>query len=397
MLTRWQALSRIAVLVVSVVLLAVQAPLLVTLHGLPVGYALVLAAAHVISAPLAMWRPLPAAVLSVLAVTAQMLLVMPTEVGGWPWAVAPQLLTQLLVLLVLTVVRGWQVAGTTLAAQLVVGVVLAVVGIPWHGLTSSLANVALFAGLALLVGSLGAVGERLVEIREALVRERTISAEEHARRTLVEEKSRVARELHDVIAHNMSLITVQARSAPHRVGDVGPDAEAEFGELADRAAEALNQMRSVLDVLRTEPDQSGRAPIPGPDRFPELFESARTTGQEVEVHGSAPGAGEVDDEVGATAYRIVQESLSNARRHAPGEPVRVDLVTGGGELEIRVGNRLRSPLTEPTVDGHGLVGMRERASAVEGTLEAGELTPGEYAVRARLPMRRTADSGRMEP
>src|SRR5699024_5232787 len=109
-------------------------------------------------------------------------------------------------------------------------------------------------------------------------------------RTVIEDKSRIARELHDVIAHNMSLITVQARSAPDRVGGVGEAAEAEFGQIADRAADALRQMRGVLDVLRTEPGQSGRDPVPGISDLPELFESARATGQDVTVDGSPPAS-----------------------------------------------------------------------------------------------------------
>src|SRR5699024_1336202 len=126
-------------------------------------------------------------------------------------------------------------------------------------------------------------------------------------RTVVEDKSRIARELHDVIAHNMSLITVQARSAPERIGDVGESAEAEFDQIADRAADALRQMRGVLDVLRTEPGQSGRDPVPGIDDLPELFESARATGQDVVVEGLAPMGLMVSTEAGVAVSRYHQE------------------------------------------------------------------------------------------
>ncbi len=388
MLTKWQARGRIALLAAAVILIAVQATLLVTLNGLVTGAALVLATGHVMSAPLALWRPVPAAGLSLIASTLQALAVMSQGPTGWPWAIAPQVITQLLVVLVLTVVAGWRIAAGTVILQLLIGIALAVAGLAWNDVGVSLGYVLLFAGLALLVGSLGALGGRLVEIRDALSHERRISAEEHARRTVVEEKSRIARELHDVIAHNMSLITVQARSAPHRVEGVGPAAQAEFGEIADRAAEALRQMRGVLDVLRTEPGQSGRVPVPTVEELGDLFESARGTGQEVIVQGAPPAADRVTPEVGAATYRIVQEALSNARRHAPERPVHVDLTVKESEFEMRITNPVDGPV-EDGAEGHGVVGMRERASAAGGRLTAGA-DGGDYLVVATLPLRDAA-------
>lgn len=404
-LTRSQAWLRILLVLVAVALLAVQASLLSVQHGVVVGVALGLATAHVLSAPLALAQPVPAAGLSLVMVTIQALVMMPEGAPGWPWAVAPQVVTQLLVLFVLTLVSGWRLAGGTLLLQLVAGIVLAFAGVPWNGLATSLGYVALFAALALLVGSLAVVSGRLVEIGEALRRERTISAEEHVRRTMVEEKSRIARELHDVIAHNMSLITVQARSAPHRVGEVSESASAEFAEIADRAAEALRQMRGVLDVLRTEPGQSGLVPVPGVDGLPGLVESASATGQRVDLHGDLPVSDRVTAEVGAAAYRILQEALSNARRHAPDSPVRVDVLVGDEELSLRVTNQVDGqPEVDPVVgaDGHGVLGMQQRASAVGGSVtvettrierparDDGETS--EYVVTVRLPLQGSQDA-----
>ena len=389
MLTRWQARGRVAVLVAAVVLLAVQTPLLAVRHDVVVGVALLLALVHVIGAPLALWRPIPAAGLSLLASTAQALVIMPQGVIGWPWAIAPQIITQLLILLILTIVAGWWIAAGTLVAQLVIGVILALIGSAWNDFAASLGYVALFAGLALLFGSLGVISGRLVEIRGALRRERKISAEEYARRTVIEDKSRIARELHDVIAHNMSLITVQARSAPERIGDVGESAEAEFDQIADRAADALRQMRGVLDVLRTEPGQSGRDPVPGIDDLPELFESARATGQDVVVEGSPPTAETLATEVGSAAYRIIQEALSNARRHAPEAPVRVMLSVDASQFEVRVVNAVDQDLG--VAEGHGVLGMRERANAVGGRVNIGASTPGEFSVDARFPVLQAPD------
>ncbi|MGH3352061.1 MAG: sensor histidine kinase [Nocardioides sp.] len=394
MLSTWPRRRRTAVFFVAAVLMAVQAPLLVTNHDVLVGFALLMAGAHAASAPLAMWRPMPAAGLSVVAFTVQAVVIMPQGAAGWPLSVPPQIITQLVVLLVLTLVAGWRVAASTFVVQLAIGVVLSVVGLAWKNtFGDSIGAVALFAALSVLVGSLGLAVGRLAESREALREEKRISAEEHQRRSVVEEKARIARELHDVIAHNMSLITVQARSAPHRVGEVSEAAEAEFAEIADLAASALRQMRGVLDVLRTEPGQSGRVPVPGIDGLSELFESARATGQRVEVHGDLPETKDVAPEVGAATYRIVQEALSNARRHAADAPVRVDLALGKKELEVRVANALqRAEETDPEAsDGHGVMGMRERASAVGGVLtiaalDQDETDRDEFVVEARLPV-----------
>lgn len=388
MLSSWQARGRVAVIAVSAVLLAVQASLLVSRHDVMVGLALILAGAHVVCLPLALRRPLPAAGLSVLALVAQALVMMPQGVEGWPLSVPPQVITQLVVLLVLTLVSGWRLAAATLAAALVAGLVLSVAGMKWNDVDASIGFVVLFAALALLFGAFGAVVVGLARTRESLTEQRRISAEEHARRTLVEEKSRIARELHDVIAHNMSLITVQARSAPHRVANVSEQAAAEFGEIADRAAEALRQMRGVLDVMRTEPGQAGRMPVPGLEDLDELIESARATGQRIEVDGVPPSPERLAPEVGSAAYRIVQEALSNARRHAAAEEVRIRFAADDDGLDLRIANALTSAVPGP--EGHGLMGMRERALAVGGTVASGpapETRAEEFVVAARLPLR----------
>ncbi|MFE7223302.1 sensor histidine kinase [Nocardioides sp. NPDC057577] len=396
MLKTWTGRGRLALYVAATVLGIVEAAVLTTdPYEVAGGVALLLGATHAASIPLALRRPVEAAGLSLVAVTVAAVAVARQSPEGWPWMVAPPTLTQLLVLVVLTLVAGWRLAAITLGIQVAVGVVLAVVGLAWNDLVPSLIEVANFASLALLLGALATVARRLSESRSAL-------REEHERRSVVEEKARIARELHDVIAHNMSLITVQARSAPHRVDDVSPAAEAEFAEIADLAASALRQMRGVLDVLRTEEGQSGRVPVPGIDGLGELFESARGTGQRVEVRGELPALTDVAPEVGTAAYRIVQEALSNARRHAPSEPVIIDLTVGDEDLDIRVANALDGavPAAADGAGGHGLIGMRERAGAVGGSLTAGP-SADDFVVEARLPtqtaVRTPAKRGRKTP
>ncbi|MER7558086.1 histidine kinase [Nocardioides sp. NPDC126508] len=378
MLKTWAGRGRLAVYVAAIVLGIVQSAILTDEFSVAGGVALLLGGAHAGSVALALWRPVEAAGLSLVAVTLTALTMVGQGVDGWPWMVPPPTLTQLVVLIVLTLVAGWRLAAITLGIQVAAGVVLAVVGVAWNDFVPSIGEVANFASLALMLGALATVARRLAESRSAL-------REEHERRSVVEEKARIARELHDVIAHNMSLITVQARSAPHRVDDVSPAAEAEFAEIADLAASALRQMRGVLDVLRTEEGQSGRVPVPGIDGLGELFESARGTGQRVEVRGDLPELADVAPEVGTAAYRIVQEALSNARRHAPSESVSVD-IEQAEDLTVRIANPLdgAGPAAEATAGGHGLIGMRERASAVGGSLTAGTVD-GEFVVEARLP------------
>ncbi|OIJ28502.1 sensor histidine kinase [Nocardioides luteus] len=395
MLKTWAGRGRLAVYVAAIVLGIVESAILSDEYSVAGGVALLLGGAHAGSIALALWRPVEAAGLSLVAVTLTALAMISLGRDGWPWMVPPPTLTQLLVLIVLTLVAGWRLAAITLGIQVAAGVVLVVIGSYWNDLLAPLGEVANFASLALMLGALATVARRLSESRSAL-------REEHERRSVVEEKARIARELHDVIAHNMSLITVQARSAPHRVDDVSPAAEAEFAEIADLAASALRQMRGVLDVLRTEEGQSGRVPVPGIDGLGELFESARGTGQRVEVRGDLPELTDVAPEVGTAAYRIVQEALSNARRHAPSEAVGVDLTLGEQHLEIRVTNTLdgSSPTAENTGGGHGLIGMRERAAAVGGSITAGSVG-GEFVVEARLPaetsVRTPSKRGRKTP
>lgn len=382
----WRTSGRLAVMLAAVALVCIQAPLLVTGHDVAWGPAIGLAMAHGAAAPVALRRPMAAATLAVLAAGGQMLVTMQDGSGQWPWAVAP-LLTQLLVLVVLALVDDRPVALGCLGASVLLGAVLVLVGLPWRHGPDSLANVVLFASLGVVAVALGAGGSRLTAIADALRQERMISAEEQARRLVVEEKARVARELHDVIAHNMSLITVQARSAAHRMPGLPAAAEAEFEDIAVRAAEALSQMRGVLTVLRTEPGQSGRRPVPGLDQVPELLASAREAGAEIRDDWSLPDPTVVDEEVGASAFRIVQEALSNARRHAGGHPAEVRARLEGEGIALTVTNPLDGPL-ESAGPGHGLVGMRERAAVVGGRVRTGELQPGSFVVSAWLPRHR---------
>ncbi|MEU9998853.1 sensor histidine kinase [Streptomyces sp. NPDC050848] len=214
--------------------------------------------------------------------------------------------------------------------------------------------------------------------------------EERARTTLLEERARIARELHDVVAHHMSVITVQADSAPYRIPDLPEAAREEFTSIAASARESLAEMRRLLVVLRSEGTEGERAPQPGLDRVQQLIEATVRAGVPAELSIAAE-LGDVPQAVDLSAYRIVQEALANIVRHAPGAKTRASVRSEDGALLVVVVNGPApvptSPLEGGDGTGHGLVGMRERVRLTGGTLDTGPLPDGGFRVAARLPLR----------
>src|SRR5215472_1821861 len=160
------------------------------------------------------------------------------------------------------------------------------------------------------------------------------------RSAVLEERARIAREMHDVVAHHMSMIAVQAETAPYRVPGLPEGAQAEFAALSAAARDALTDMRRLLGVLRQSGEPGGedaieRAPQPGLADIPALVDTARRAGAEVTLRMPGP-ATDVPPVVGLTAYRIVQESLSNAGRHAPGAPISVTVEQVAGSVRLNV-------------------------------------------------------------
>jgi signal transduction histidine kinase len=213
-------------------------------------------------------------------------------------------------------------------------------------------------------------------------------------RALLEERQRIARELHDVVAHHMSVIAIQAEAAPYKSADPPPELVESFAEIRASALTGLNELRRVLGVLRS--DRTEVAPQPGLDDVDELLESARNGGVTV-TFGSTGTPRSLPEGVDLSAYRIVQEALSNAIRHAPGSEVRVQLFYGEAALVIEVRNNgcaAAQPASgEQRADGgpshgggHGIIGMRERASMLGGHLRAGPTPAGEFLVTAALPL-----------
>jgi signal transduction histidine kinase len=223
--------------------------------------------------------------------------------------------------------------------------------------------------------------------REALVVETEHAEQEQARRAVLEERARIGRELHDVVAHHMSLIAVQAETAPYRVGEISESVSGEFTAISAAARAALAEMRRLLGVLRSD-EEAARTPQPQIDQIDEMITTARNAG--ITVDYTPGGALEsVPQSIGLCAYRIVQEALTNASRHAPGAAVTVHLVRNEDALRLEVVNgpgRTAVPADGDAGLGQGLTGMRERASLLGGALTAGATTDGGFAVTAVLPI-----------
>lgn len=219
---------------------------------------------------------------------------------------------------------------------------------------------------------------RMKEVeRRAEEAERT--RDEVARRRAVEERLRIARELHDSLTHSISVIKVQAGVATHLARKNGDEPSAALLAIQEASTDAARELRSTLEVLRREDDGSGS----GLDRVPALVERARSSGlpTRLSVRGEVrPLPPDVDQ----AAYRVVQEALTNASRHAVDATATVEITYARGSLTVRVDDDGAGPRQAP-VPGFGLIGMRERVTALGGRLTA---RPGEargFSVLAELP------------
>ncbi len=233
--------------------------------------------------------------------------------------------------------------------------------------------------------------------KRAELAERT--REEEARVRMDAERLRIAREVHDTVAHAIAIINVQSGVTAH-VLDKRPEVAREaLRTIEQTSSRALREMRAILGVLRDDDDDDGeRVPYPGLGQIGELTAKARAAGLDVEVEESAPGT-PLPSAVGGAAYRIVQESITNVVRHVGPTRVTVALDPGIESLEIRVtdeGRRAapgRHPGTPgPAGPGHGIAGMRERCRLLGGELDAGPTPDGGFEVRARLPLAPTGPS-----
>ena len=269
---------------------------------------------------------------------------------------------------------------------LLTGVVLALVP-PDRDAFAPLVQMTILSGGVLIAA--GALRGRAEALRRLAEQER-VSGEERERRALLEERARIARELHDVVAHHMSVVAIQAEAAPYRVPDPPEELTQGFATIRRNALAALTELHRVLGLLR-EGDAAELEPQPQPtlDRLDDLVAGVRDAGLRVTLEFSGRSRS-LPPGVEVSAYRIVQEALSNVLRHAPGATARVEVARGAADLELRVVNG-PSPRPDPPApasarNGHGLLGMRERAEMLGGTLTTGRTPDGGYAVTAVLPI-----------
>ncbi|MEU8877174.1 histidine kinase [Streptomyces javensis] len=229
---------------------------------------------------------------------------------------------------------------------------------------------------------------RLTDARQ---REHLIGAERAAAR----ERARIAREMHDILSHAVSLMIVQAEAGPVAVRTAPERAEAAFDAISATGRDAMAQLRRMLGVLREgdEPDRAPREPQPGLAALPELLDRIRASGLEV-AYESAGAVRPLPEATGASVFRIVQEALTNVVKHAAARAVSVQLTYGEGAVDIRVLDDGRGPRSG-SGGGHGLIGVRERAASHGGTAATGPGPDGRgFEVRVHLPVPTAAEVAR---
>ena len=248
------------------------------------------------------------------------------------------------------------------------------------------------------VGALAAwwIGENFRARKEVKIERAQTAQRLHAlaqQDAVARERARIARELHDVVAHHVSTIAVRAATLPYEVADMPPPVRSALSEIAEGARAALVDLRAVLGVLRDGDEAIEGAPQPRLADVPTLIARVQTTGTQVllRIDGQERS---LSDGLEVCGYRIVQEALTNTVRHAPGSKVEIDVEYRADALTIRVrDNGSGQPTTPENGVGFGLVGMRERVTMLGGSLRAGPRPGGGFEVVAKLPCAYPAASG----
>ncbi|MBW6439743.1 sensor histidine kinase [Actinoplanes hulinensis] len=249
-----------------------------------------------------------------------------------------------------------------------------VTALAWAGMAAALGDAA-----RMRRGYLAAVLER--------ARRAEHTREEEARRRVVEERLRIARELHDVVAHHIAVINIQAGVAAHVLTAQPGKAQESLTAVRHAARTVLEEMSTVLGVLRAPDDPAEHLgePPPGLSRLDALLSTVAAGGLRV-AHVQQGSARQLPAAVDHAAFRIVQEALTNAHKHGAGDTVELRLVYTNEDVQIYVDNaEALHPSTPPAGSGHGLLGVRERAAAVGGTVTAGHDGTGNFRLQARLP------------
>jgi signal transduction histidine kinase len=269
-----------------------------------------------------------------------------------------------------------------------------VAGYLLHGLLRPIPGLSLFWWLVLvLVGHVALIGwGSLARSRYALIsslRERAERAEAEQGRRVAEaraaERTAIAREMHDVLAHRLSLLATYAGALEYRP-DAPPQRLAEAaGVIRTGVHQALDELRDVIALLREDTDAEGDRPLPALADLPDLLAESRAVGTPVQLREAVTDPASLPGNIGRTAYRVLQEALTNARKHAPGQPVSIELDgTPGTQLAIAVRNPLAQAPVAARGSATGLVGLTERVRLVGGQLDH-QRAAGEFRLHAWLP------------
>lgn len=279
-------------------------------------------------------------------------------------------------------------SGHRLSARLVIAIRLGwtiwLAPVVYHRQILPLTDVLLLAGWLLVL----VVAAEAARIRT----ERTIvtktARQIDQRRRQSEERLRIARDLHDVVGHNISLITIQASMGLDLIDSQPDQAKAALSAIKAASKETLEELRTMLSTLRHDEESAPRSPVPGLDRLPDLVELTRSAGLNVgiEIVGNER---HLPTAVQLAAYRIIQESLTNVARHAGHANVRIRVIYTDSELRVEVADDGKTASGTGWLNGagSGIAGMRERANALGGALTAGLCPGGGFQVSARLPVR----------
>lgn len=381
-----------------VVFVAVSIPVNAVLYGVPLYAAFLLGFLQAGLVPIAVSFPRIAVVLSILPLFLFPILSQHSVGAPWPVPVI-SLLAHVALIVVLAFTTPWRTAIAAWAVGLVA--VAAAIGLTpgkFGALSDTFGSAIPFAAISAATVAIALLLAQRASIRAQLERERKVVAVEQGRREVMEERNRIAREMHDVVAHGMSVIQVQASSAKYRLSALDPVVAAEFDDIGATARSALAEMRQLLGVLRNDDAHAELGPQPGLVEIPALVDSVRKTGAPVSLEWSVSASDVAPPAVALAAYRTVQESLSNAVRHSPGATTRVVVTRGEEAVEITVENDA-PPVGDPDpaipaypeaspirTGGHGLRGMQERIQLVGGILEHGPTADGGFRVSARLPV-----------
>jgi signal transduction histidine kinase len=274
---------------------------------------------------------------------------------------------------------GWRAAA---GAVLVAGMALLATFVDWNqgSFVDLLGNLTFFGAI---FGGTWLAG-RAMRRRRGRERDLILEREAQARMAVLEERTRIARELHDVVAHAISVIVLQARGARHALDSDRDDARDAVEAIEQTASQALREMRRLLGMLRADGDEVALAPQPSLAHLDVLVTHVRDAGLPVDVRVEGRPR-ELAPAVDLSAYRIVQEALTNALKHAGPAQARVVVRYGSDSVELEVADT-GAGAANGQGGGQGLAGMRERVALFGGQLESGPRDDGGFAVRARLPL-----------